>query len=1142
MGSGPAVLLAAAFAGVATLAGELLWMRGLGRGVGTSYEAVAVVAGLVLAGLGLGSWLGARHVARARRGTRQAAVALLAGGTLTALSPLWLAGVPDWNVALLDAFGLPGGGGVGTALLLAVPLVLPATLALGAAFPALVRARRAGPARAGTGSGAVLAANTGGAVLAVALIPSVCEAWGETLALRAAGGCALAGSLLLLLVDRAPAGAEAAAPEATTPPPTPAAAEGAGGLGLVLAAAGSAALTAQMAWLRLLQPLAGAHLLGAALLLGPLLLALAAGAALGGLLADRVRHPARLLPLLLAAAGVLVLLSLPLAGNAPLRVLQAGADGHVQALVLAFLLTTGPASLVLGALLPVAVRVRAAREGTAAVPAGRLYAADALGALAGSAIAAAWLLPTLGAERTLLAAAVLLLAVAVWRRVRLRGGRRVTATALCALPLPVLLLPGVLGWLLASGPSVPELIAAQNPRPPGLVLRDDADLALYAELWAGRRAVRPTSPHERPTPLFEGRGGRLALIEEPDGVVGLRRGAVRESVFDPDRSDVPSPTEYALGLVPALLVPDARRALVVGHGAGWTCEAVLAGCDAQVEVAEIDPAVLDAARTWRGLRRLPAEAGGRAHLVCADGRVLLRRAAHGPPSRRYDLIASQPSNPWIPTSGHLFTQEAFTCARDALTPHGVMAQWLNLYDLTPDLLESALASFRAAFPACWVLRFPDEIVLLGFRGPPALDAARWEAFFGASNPRAAGARRAGFEDAGDLFKHLVLDARGVAQVVPPQTRPFHDDRPRLELALARRRLERAAPRDLVAVLARGFPPDVEVLLPHNARRERWLQEAAQGWLDDGDAEAAAAWCLRLAWGATPGASLVQVRALQAAGDGEQAWERVQRARARWPARGDVLAAWIRVAADRMAQLDRRGRFLIATDVEKQVAGGFARDGRVLGAAGDLQRRAGNAERAVTLLERAVAAKDPPAPPGERIALARLLLSRRPDDANEERAIGLLSKDPDTWRQVDALDLLVRLTSTHGLEEQAKPAEEALATLQRTRGLGLWRAAGRDLVRRQFGRAVADARAAVRIWPLEAAVHERAGLALLAARAAARAGGAPFAGTLQDAVDAFDSALELSDAPRALRAQLVRIFRWYGVDASRLPPLETDHAE
>jgi hypothetical protein len=137
---------------------------------------------------------------------------------------------------------------------------------------------------------------------------------------------------------------------------------------------------------------------------------------------------------------------------------------------------------------------------------------------------------------------------------------------------------------------------------------------------------------------------------------------------------------------------------------------------------------------------------------------------------------------------------------------------------------------------------------------------------------------------------------------------------------------------------------------------------------------------------------------------------------------------------------------------------------------------------------------------------------------------------------------VRLTSTHGLEEQAKPAEEALATLQRTRGLGLWRAAGRDLVRRQFGRAVADARAAVRIWPLEAAVHERAGLALLAARAAARAGGAPFAGTLQDAVDAFDSALELSDAPRALRAQLVRIFRWYGVDASRLPPLETDHAE
>ncbi|MDF1700373.1 MAG: hypothetical protein P1V36_04370, partial [Planctomycetota bacterium] len=643
-----------------------------------------------------------------------------------------------------------------------------------------------------------------------------------------------------------------------------------GRLRLPRAASGMAALMAQMAWLRLLQPLAGAHELGAALLLAPILAAIALGAALAGPLADRLRAPARLLPMLFLGGGLLTLLSLPLAGGAPLRVLTSTADGsgRIGALLAAFVITTAPASLCFGALLPAAVRVRASWTGSTAGPAGRLYGWNAIGALIGSLVAGFFLLPALGAERTLLAAGAIALAVAVLLRWRIHAGRRVLGMLLCVTPLLVLLWPGMLNAWLASGPATVDIIAARNPLPPGLTLKDRDDVALYARYFAGQLAAGTDDAEAQTLPVFDGRLGRVTLIEEPSGIVGLRRGALRESIFAPDDPGEASATEYALGLLPSLLAPDAKRALVIGHGAGWTAEAVLSASDAQVDVAEVDDSILAAARLWRGLEALPSERLERARILARDGRLLLRQAADGPASGRYDLIVSQPSHPWSRASGHLFSVEAFESARDALREGGVMAQWLGLLDLTPTLLKRALASFRQAFPEAWVFRFPGEVILLGFRDPPRVDTPRWEAFFHAENRRSDAARRAGFARPGDLWKHFALDSASLERVIPPATEPLRDDRPSLELTLAYRRLEGADPENAEGVLLEGFPPSMEKALPEVAVRERWLTQAVEGWLATGGADEATHWTRTLRFGSTIEGTLVRARVARRGGSAQ----------------------------------------------------------------------------------------------------------------------------------------------------------------------------------------------------------------------------------------------------------------------------------
>jgi spermidine synthase len=1057
--------LAVLVSGTAALVAEVAWFRGLGRGVGTSAEALAVVTAAFLGGLGLGAAVGGRVAARSERPFRGAALCETVAGLLVFASPWAVSAVPSLHLGVLQALSLEPGPSAWPAALVGVPVLLLPCAFLGATLPFLVRGIVAARGGAGRTTGRLYAVNTLGAaagvVLAVfVLLPGI----GETATLRVAAAGNLLAAAAILLAER-PATRRDAAPQAGEPSALP---ERAGrAAGFALFGSGAFALGAEVAWFRLLEPLTDVSSIGLAFLLVPVLFGTAVGGALGGSLAERVRRPDLAVATAIGVGGLLTLLSLPGTGQVPYLALRyAGDRGDLLPWKLAgSALCMVPALVAFAAAYPLAVRARARLAPEAARASGTVYAWNAAGNVVGSLFAGFWLLPNAGSPRTVLLLGALALAFAAALRLDAPRPRRAVAALVFLVPVAVLAWPGTVARLERGGPSLPEVVALSKWRPDRGRVRSHADLEAYAELLGGVHPRPAVAPLEDPILPVEGRVGTVALLDETNGQVRLRQGGLSESVLRRDDPDAGSATEVALALLPWLLHPDPRRALVIGHGAGWTVETLLDTGVPHVDVAELEPAVLDVVARWRGPLLVHRAPNARLHV--ADGRLFLRRAADA--GGAYDLVVSQPSHPWVPGAGHLFTADAYRLARRALRPGGVFAQWLNVFDMDVPLFATALAGWREAFPRSWLFFFRDEVVLVGFTGAPRVDGPRWERAFAEEAGVGRRARDAGLSSPSSVLRRFVADASGVERLVPPGTRPATDDDPRLELGLARARLLRGADEDdpsaLVEEALRGvFPPDLAAAIPDAEVRRRWVTGVLEEALDDHALREAEAWSAvqipmdaramraraRLARErADPEAALSFLRAAAAREDPDEAEQRAL-------ARADLLN--VLVDAGRPADAAREAEAFAALHPDH---------GPILEAWAKALVLSGDRAAAEPVFARAVDARSPRPPHGTGHEHARLLLTLDAPDLPKARAS--LLADPGTFRSIEAMEELARLDAETGEGGRPAPgADDHLAILE-----GLRRERGeRQLAyaRRDFTadprRALREATAAAEMLPDE----------------------------------------------------------------------------
>jgi spermidine synthase len=1025
------LLVAACFfvSGAAGLLYEVVWMRLLGLLFGHTVYAVTTVLAAYMGGLAAGSLLLGRRADRVRRPLRAYGLLEATIGAYCLATPLLFAAADRAYLALYTAVQPGPVASAAIHLTFSILLLgLPTTL-MGMTLPLLSRALVERVSLAGARVGTLYAINTWGAVAGVAatgffLLPAI--GVGATVWLGV--GLNLAVAAAAVLIDRwspAAPGAPAAAPaEALAPdasPEPPAVPRSAATLALVaIGVSGAASMAYEIAWTRALSLVLGSSTYAFTAMLTTFLVGLALGALLVARLLRRRAVGLLAFGAVEVAVAVVVVAMLPLFGELPelfLRFVGRLGLSHGSALLAqftgSFLVMIVP-TLLIGATFPLVVAALATGLGTVGKDVGRVYGANTVGTILGSAGAGFVLIPLLGIQDTVIAAAaanlaaglaVLLTAPGTGRRVRYAAAGAVACFALAAVALP--------RWdskLMASGVAV----YAQDYLRPGGDTGGLRDALKQRQLLFYEEGLNTTVSVTR-----TGEQLRLAVNGKIDGG---------------DGADMP--TQVLLAQLPGLLAPEARRALVIGLGTGVTAGSLAQHPLDQIEVAELEPAMIEAARLFSAVNH-GVLADPRVKIVAGDGRHILAAAAEP-----YDIIISEPSNPWIAGVANLFTREFYTAARDHLAPRGVIVQWVQGYQIFPRELRMIVRTFQSVFPNATVWRgSKSDFLLVATREPIELDLPAIARRIAESPGVRADFARLRM-DPHDLLQRFLLsaeDAGRFAQDAPLNT----DDLPLLEFAAPRALYAFGALNEnleLLRSVRRDAWPPARGVTPAELESPGWLVERARAaWLR-GNPDDAKEWLERAGRldGAPVAARLERARVLFGLTRLHEAADAFEAIVAQAPAH-PVAAPYLRACR---ALLERDlGLALMHAIAARGGAGESSQTHEALGRALlDLTVQTGESALlpvASEQLEAALALSPSPPlamdavlvrleqkQPDEALALARRAVARDGDEARAQFALGLACEAKGLRRE-----------AARALEEAARLSPDWPAPREQLRALG-----------------------------------------------------------------------------------------------------------
>lgn len=769
--------------GAAGLFYEAVWSRYLSLFVGHDAYAQILTLVIFLGGMGLGALLVSRRSARIRDPLIAYAVVEAVIGILGLLfhDAIYLP-VTQWAFGWL--FPTLGGGAdvVVAKWLLAGLLILPQSILLGATFPLMsAGALRRLPAAPGRTLSLLYFSNSLGAAAGVLIagfilfdlagLPGTLAAAAVLNLVVALGAMVVARSTRQGAIGDGPAAAESHGPRAESAVP------GLPALLLVLAAGTAiASFIYEIGWLRMLSMVIGSSTHSFELMLSAFILGLALGALWIRRRADRLANPLRTLAIVQLAMGGFALASLPLyleSFNWTALLVQATArtePGYALFTVARYLICLGimlPATFCAGMTLPLMTRMLMA-GGAGESGIGAIYGANTLGSIVGAAAAGLILLPVLGLKGALITGGVLDMVLGL-----LALGAMVRAGS----PAPRLLGAGAFGLAVLAGLAIVAVPWDQNLLSSGVFRvgrvadRLQKEVLYHAD---GRTATVHT------TRLFSNGTKILSTNGKPDGSLSTTwyercDATAPRHVFGGDDG-----TQAGLALILLAHAPRARTGAVIGLGTGMSSHFLL-GSPALTTLStiEIEPAMVAGARVFHpGNRRVFDDP--RSRIVIDDAKSFFASA-----NSRFDLVLSEPSNPWVSGVSGLFTTEFYARLVRYLAPGAVFGQWLHTYELTDGLVLSVLAALHRNFSdyRVYLINAGDLLVVATAEGK--LPAPDWSVARLPDMQRDL-CRFYPMTDAA-LERTLVLDRSGIAPALDRGMQPNSDFYPVLDLGAERSR-------------------------------------------------------------------------------------------------------------------------------------------------------------------------------------------------------------------------------------------------------------------------------------------------------------------------------------------------------------------
>jgi spermidine synthase len=658
----PALLLLFVGSGCAALIYEVVWFQLLQLVIGSSAVSMAVLLGTFMGGMCLGSFLLPRYIGRREHPLRVYAYLELGIG---AFGLLIFFGMPLVGGAY-SAWAPSGIAGIVVRGIAAAICLLPPTLLMGATLPAISRWVESTPEGVswlgffygGNIAGGVLGSLAAGFYLLrlydLGVATYVAVLINATVAVIA-----------ILIASTAPVVETLATDKDAAPP---AAAASAWAVYTAIALSGATALSSEVIWTRLLSLLFGGTVYTFALILAVFLFGLGIGSSLGSAIGRGVARPRVALGWCqMFLCGAIAWSAYMLTQSMPYWPVNPSITTdpwfNFQLDFVRCLWVVLPGAILWGASFPLALAALARRGQDPARLVGGVYAANTVGAIAGSLCGSLLLVVWLGSQH---AQQVLILLSALSGLLVLSTGGEESGKPQFAGTVLVIAAAAAAGLLSRTVQPLPGIFAAYGR---------------YTATRIGQAEVIYTG---------EGWNATVAVTRLPGGVLNYHNAGKVQASSEPQDMRL----QRMLGHMTTLVPTQSKKVLVIGCGAGVTAGAV--SIDPAVEhqtIAEIEPLVPKVVAKYFGEHNFHVVDNPKVHVRIDDARHFLNTT-----SEKFDAITSDPLDPWVKGAAMLYTREFFELVKRRLNPGGAVTLFVQLYESNTEAVKSEIGTFMEAFP------------------------------------------------------------------------------------------------------------------------------------------------------------------------------------------------------------------------------------------------------------------------------------------------------------------------------------------------------------------------------------------------------------------------------------------------------------
>lgn len=723
---------------------EVVWTRLLTLVMGNTHYSISTVLTAFMGGLALGSYFGGKIIDR-RFNPLTAYAFLEAGiGLYCLLIPSLIdVAFPVFKWIYLNFGDSYTQASLARFLICVAILIVPATF-MGATLPVLSKFVSKDEALIGKDVGTLYSINTFGAVFgAWASAFIFMRLWGVESTIWMAALLNLAISAVIFLVFRPPLKEKDHNEPQYSLPPLDKRDK------LILLSfgfSGMVALVYQVAWNRIFSLLLGSSVYAFSLILTVFILGLAFGAATFSRLLPIFSNYMSIYGITQIIIGIFSISIIPLFGHIPFanRWIYENWGLQFESVQLAnfgiiFALIFVPTFL-MGAQFPLVIKLMARKLETLGHHVGRIYACNTIGAIVGSFVAGFILIPGLGLQTTLLSGVFLnvLLGIAI-----LAFGARLSFS------VKIYALPAVLMF---------SIFAAQSISP------WDKSVISSGSFMPYRIADLKEAELKKNKILFFKEGMHTTVTTElsVSGNIFLRVNGKTDASLALDMR-----TQLLSGYLPMLFHPDPQSALVIGQGSGITLGAVEQFPVKEIKLVEISPSVIEGSRFFDPFNHHALD-DKRVSLKLEDGRNHIALSGD-----TYDVIISEPSNPWISGVGALFTVNFFELLKKRLNPGGVACIWIHT-NMSPDSFKSIIRSFSEEFPfvTMWESIAGDDYLLIGSEKEYSLSYEKARQYL-LSEVAGRDLRRIGINNVPDLLSLMIMSREKLLEF--SASAPLHTD-------------------------------------------------------------------------------------------------------------------------------------------------------------------------------------------------------------------------------------------------------------------------------------------------------------------------------------------------------------------------------